>query len=209
MIVRAFQLFIKHVIDRLAALILIIACSPIFLATAIFILLSDGRPVFFKQKRPGLNGKPFNLLKFKTMKNLYDRQGEPLPDNRRMTRGGTWLRRLSLDELPQFINVLKGDMSFIGPRPLLMEYLPLYNDRQKIRMEIKPGITGLAQVNGRNAITWEERFEFDVWYVQHYSLFLDLKILFLTALKVFKREGISQEGHVTMEKFRGTHHEHQ
>jgi len=143
------------------------------------------------------------------MKNLYDRQGEPLPDNRRMTRGGTWLRRLSLDELPQFINVLKGDMSFIGPRPLLMEYLPLYNDRQKIRMEIKPGITGLAQVNGRNAITWEERFEFDVWYVQHYSLFLDLKILFLTALKVFKREGISQEGHVTMEKFRGTHHEHQ
>jgi len=143
------------------------------------------------------------------MTNRHARDGSLLPDAERLTRFGRLLRSLSLDELPELFNILRGEMSFVGPRPLLMEYLPLYSPEQARRHDVVPGLTGWAQVNGRNAITWEERFEFDVWYVQHYSLFLDLKILFLTALKVFKREGISQEGHVTMEKFRGTHHEHQ
>jgi sugar transferase EpsL len=200
---KGFPLLIKYVFDRLSALLLLILLLPIFLIVTAVILLSYGKPVFFRQTRPGLNEKPFELLKFRTMRDIYDEDGNLQPDEERITRVGKWLRKLSLDELPQFINVLKGEMSMVGPRPLLMEYLPLYNERQKRRHLVKPGITGWAQVNGRNALSWEAKFEMDVWYVDHWSLVLDFKILALTLVKVLKREGISQEGKVTMEKFKG------
>lgn len=195
---------VKYFIDRVSALFLLILLSPVFLIAAAVIFLIDRGPVFFRQTRPGWHEKPFTLLKFKTMKDIYDENGAPLPDEQRLTTLGKCLRKLSLDELPQFINVLKGEMSMIGPRPLLMEYLPLYDETQRRRHKVKPGITGWAQVNGRNAVSWEDRFAMDVWYVDHWSLFLDLKIIGLTAIKVLKREGISGEGCATMEKFKGS-----
>lgn len=171
--------------------------------TSILVRWKLGSPIIFKQQRPGLHGKPFYLYKFRTMTDERDEKGELFPDHVRLTPFGQFLRKYSLDELPQLFNVLKGDISLVGPRPLLMEYLELYTPEQARRHEVKPGITGWAQVNGRNAISWEEKFKLDVWYVDHQSFWLDLKILFLTVLKVLRSEGISQQGHVTMEKFTG------
>ena len=190
----------------IAALVLIVF-SPVILIIIPVILMESGFPVFFKQQRPGLNEKPFILFKFRTMKNIYDGTGNLLPDDRRLTLVGKWLRKLSLDELPQFINVLKGDINVVGPRPLLMEYLPLYNERQRKRHRVKPGITGWAQIHGRNVLNWKERFELDIWYVDNWSLGLDFKIMLLTLIKVLKREGISREGSATMEKFKGNKEE--
>ena len=194
----------KPLFDRILALILIIILSPIMIVVAILIYLWDGRPVIFTQKRPGFREKIFKIYKFRTMTNERDKDGNLLPDAERLKGIGKIIRSLSLDELPQLFNVLKGDMSFIGPRPLLIEYLPLYNERQKKRHNVKPGITGWAQVNGRNAISWEQKFEYDVWYVENLSFLLDMKILWMTVLKVLKRSGISQDGHATMEKFKGS-----
>jgi len=194
---------LKRIIDLGIALPVLVIFSPLMTAAAAAIVLNSGFPVFFRQQRPGLDEKPFTLIKFRTMKDAYDDSGKPLPDEQRITPVGKWLRKLSLDELPQFFNVLKGDMSIVGPRPLLMEYLPLYNKRQKKRHLAKPGITGWAQVNGRNALTWEQKFEFDVWYVENRSLGLDFKIMGMTFLKVFKGEGISAEGYATMPVFTG------
>lgn len=163
-----------------------------------------GSPVFFRQLRPGLNGDTFAMIKFRTMTHAHDRNGVPLSDEKRITKVGQFLRSSSLDELPALWNVIKGDMSFVGPRPLLVEYLPLYSPEQARRHEVKPGITGWAQVNGRNAISWEDKFKLDVWYVDNRSFWLDVKIIFLTVVKVFKREGISQDGHSTMPFFTGT-----
>ena len=177
---------------------------PVVLLLAVLVRLKLGSPVFFRQQRPGLNGRPFMMYKFRTMTDDRDSGGNLLPDSDRLTRFGMFLRGSSLDELPELINVLKGDMSLVGPRPLLMEYLPLYSPRQSRRHEVHPGITGWAQINGRNAIRWEEKFELDVWYVDNRSLWLDIRILWMTFAKVFKREGISQDGQATMEKFRGT-----
>ncbi|WP_336046132.1 sugar transferase [Solibacillus ferritrahens] len=193
----------KRIIDIIMSTLLIIICSPIFLVIFFIVKKKLGSPVIFRQKRPGLNSKVFNVYKFRTMNDAYDEQGELLPDAVRLTSFGKLMRKLSLDELPQLWNVLKGDMSFVGPRPLLIEYLPLYNERQARRHDVRPGITGWAQVNGRNAISWEQKFEYDVWYVENRSLWLDFKILLLTVKKVFVSEGISAEGHVTIEKFKG------
>ena len=196
--------YIKPLFDKILALFLIILFFPIMVIVAILIYLWDGRPILFVQSRPGYKGKIFNIYKFRTMTNEKDKKGNLLPDDKRLKGIGKIIRSLSLDELPQLFNVLKGDMSFVGPRPLLVEYLPLYNERQKKRHDVKPGITGWAQVNGRNAISWEEKFEYDVWYVENISFWLDMKILWLTLLKVLKREGISQKGYATMEKFKGS-----
>src|SRR5690625_3156235 len=193
-------LLFDFVISLIALILLIL---PIMII-ALFILVTMGAPVIFKQRRPGLHGKPFFIYKFRTMTNEADESGNLLPDHMRITRVGEIIRKLSLDELPQLFNVLKGDLSLVGPRPLLMEYLALYTPEQTRRHEVKPGITGWAQVNGRNNISWEERFELDVWYVDNQSFWLDIKILFLTIIKVFKTEGVSQDGHVTVEKFKGT-----
>ena len=194
---------IKSVFDIVSALVAIAILSPLILViTALLTVANNGKP-FFLQKRPGKDGKIFNIIKFKTMNDKKDHTGSLLPDAERLTKIGSFVRKTSLDELPQLINVIKGDMSLIGPRPLLPSYLPLYNDFQRRRNEVKPGITGWAQVNGRNAISWEKKFELDVWYVDHISFILDIKILYLTVLKVFKSEGISQEGHVTSEEFKG------
>lgn len=181
--------------------ILILAIPMGIIAALVRIKL--GSPVIFKQQRPGLHGKPFYLYKFRTMTDAKDEQGNLHSDYLRLTSFGKFLRKLSLDELPQLINVMKGDISLIGPRPLLMEYLSLYTPEQDRRHDVRPGITGWAQVNGRNAISWEEKFELDVWYVDHQSFWLDVKIIFLTIVKVFKSEGISQKGHVTIERFTG------
>jgi sugar transferase EpsL len=194
---------VKRLLDIVGALLMLILLFPVLLAIAILIKIKLGSPVIFKQQRAGLHGKPFYLYKFRTMTDERDENGELLPDHLRLTPFGQFLRKYSLDELPQLFNVLKGDISLVGPRPLLMEYLELYTPEQARRHEVKPGITGWAQVNGRNAISWEEKFELDVWYVDHQSFWLDLKILFLTVIKVLKSEGISHEGHVTMEKFTG------
>lgn len=193
----------KKLFDFIASLIALIILSPIVGITALLIRKKIGSPVLFKQQRPGLNEKPFYVYKFRSMTDELDEKGELLPDDIRLTSFGKVVRNLSLDELPQLWNVLKGDMSFVGPRPLLVEYLPLYNERQARRHEVRPGITGWAQVNGRNAISWEEKFELDVWYVENRSFWLDMKILFMTVAKVFKSEGISQDGQVTMTKFTG------
>lgn len=193
----------KPLLDRLGALILLILLSPIIFVTAFLILLTLGRPILFSQQRPGYNGKIFAIYKFRSMSNAKDLNGEPLSDEQRLGKFGQFIRSTSLDELPQLWNVLKGDMSFIGPRPLLVEYLPLYTPTQVKRHDVKPGITGWAQVNGRNAISWEEKFRYDVDYVNQISLKMDLKIAYLTALRVIKKEGISQDGNVTMEKFKG------
>ena len=198
-----YRRFFKPLLDKLLAITLLLLLWPVMLATAIAIYLWDGSPILFRQERPGYKGQIFTIYKFRTMTNERDEKGELLPDEKRLTGVGKIIRSLSLDELPQLFNILKGDMSFIGPRPLLKEYLPLYNERQKKRHDVKPGITGWAQVNGRNLLDWPTRFEYDVWYVEHLSFWLDMKILWLTLIKVLKREGISGEGSATMEKFRG------
>jgi len=194
----------KRFLDFFCSVIGLLILSPVILVLALLVAIYMGRPVIFVQKRPGLDGRIFNMVKFRTMKDTVDSKGVLLPDKKRLTFFGLFLRALSLDELPGLWCVLKGDMSLVGPRPLLMEYLPLYTEEQYRRHEVKPGITGWAQVNGRNAISWEEKFKLDVWYVDNQSFWLDIKILFLTVLKVFKREGISQSDHVTMEKFSGS-----
>ena len=199
-----YQKILKPLFDRMFSLVLIILFSPVMAIVALLIFLWDGMPILFTQNRPGKDEKIFKIYKFRTMTNEKDENSELLPDKDRLKGLGKVIRATSLDELPQLLNVLKGDMSFVGPRPLLVEYLPLYNQRQKKRHEVKPGITGWAQVNGRNAISWEQRFEYDVWYVKHLSFLLDMKILWMTFLKVLKRSGISQEGEATMEKFKGT-----
>lgn len=198
-----YRKYLKRIFDIIFSLILIsiLVIPMVFLSLLIYLFL--GRPVLFRQTRPGLNGKPFVLYKFRTMTNKTDPQGNLLPDEERLTRFGQFLRATSLDELPELINVLKGDMSLVGPRPLLMEYLPLYSKEQARRHEVRPGITGWAQVNGRNALSWQDKFKLDVWYVDHVSFLLDLKILVMTLLKVLKREAINQPGKATMEKFTG------
>jgi sugar transferase EpsL len=178
--------------------------APLILVLAVLVRVRLGSAVLFRQERPGLQGEPFTILKFRTMTDECDESGNLLPDDQRLTRFGRFLRASSMDELPELWNVLRGDMSLVGPRPLLMEYLPLYTTEQARRNEVRPGITGWAQVNGRNALNWEEKFKLDVWYVDNQSLWLDLKILFLTVKKVLVREGISGEGHATMERFRGS-----
>ena len=198
-----YKSFFKPLFDKILAIILIILFSPIMLIVAIGIYLWDGRPIIFKQKRPGLHGKIFEIYKFRTMTNELDENGNLLPDNKRLKGFGKIIRSLSLDELPQLFNVLKGEMSFIGPRPLLVEYLELYNEEQKKRHDVLPGITGLAQVKGRNAISWRKKFKYDVFYVKHLNFCLDLYIIYLTIIKVLKREGINQNENTTMEKFNG------
>lgn len=195
---------IKTIFDKLLALLLIILLSPIYIVVSILILVKMESPILFRQQRPGFHEQIFGIYKFRTMTTEKDGNGELLPDEQRLIGIGKFIRSASLDELPQIFNVLKGDMSFVGPRPLLIEYLPLYNEKQKKRHDVKPGITGWAQVNGRNAISWEQKFEYDVWYVEHQSFWLDMKILWLTFLKVIKRSDISSDTSATMEKFEGT-----
>lgn len=195
---------IKRSFDIVISFTILVVCIPIFLVAAVVILLSLGRPVFFLQERPGLNERIFKLVKFRTMKKESDANGEMLPDEKRLTRVGRLLRATSIDELPALFNVLRGDMSLVGPRPLLVEYLSRYTDEQAKRHRVLPGITGWAQVNGRNSISWEQKFKYDVWYVENRSFWLDLKILFLTIKKVVIREGISAEGEATMFEFKGT-----
>lgn len=194
----------KRFIDLLASFLGIIVLLPVLVLISIFVVVFHGRPILFSQIRPGLNGKLFKMYKFRTMRDASDAKGNPLPDSERLTKFGAFLRSTSLDELPGLWNVLKGDMSLVGPRPLLVEYLELYSPEQARRHEVRPGITGWAQVNGRNAISWEDKFKLDVWYVDNQSFLLDLKILLLTVKKVFVREGISADGHATMEKFKGS-----
>ncbi|EAI3762917.1 undecaprenyl phosphate N,N'-diacetylbacillosamine 1-phosphate transferase [Campylobacter coli] len=197
-----YEKWIKRIFDFILALFLLVLFSPLILITALLLKITQGS-VIFTQNRPGLNEKIFKIYKFKTMSDERDEKGELLSDELRLKAFGKIVRSLSLDELLQLFNVLKGDMSFVGPRPLLVEYLPLYNKEQKLRHKVRPGITGWAQVNGRNAISWQKKFELDVYYVKNISFLLDLKIMFLTALKVLKRSGVSKEGHVTTEKFNG------
>lgn len=195
---------IKRPFDFLASALGLLLLSPVIVVVAWLIRRKLGAPVLFRQTRPGLRGKPFKMFKFRTMLDAADAYGKPLPDGARMTPFGRFLRASSLDELPELWNVLKGDMSLVGPRPLLMEYLPLYSPEQRRRHEVRPGVTGWAQVNGRNALSWEEKFRLDVWYVDHCSLWLDLKILFLTVKKVLVRDGISADGEATMPRFTGS-----
>ena len=194
----------KRLFDVMLALFLLLLLSPLYLAVSFLILLKMGSPILFRQQRPGKDGKVFGIYKFRTMTNEKDSSGELLLDEERLVGVGKFIRSTSLDELPQIFNVLKGEMSFVGPRPLLIEYLPLYNKRQSKRHDVKPGITGWAQVNGRNAISWETKFEYDVWYVEKQSFWLDVKILWLTFLKVVKRSDINSDSNVTMEKFEGS-----
>jgi lipopolysaccharide/colanic/teichoic acid biosynthesis glycosyltransferase len=194
---------IKPLFDFLCSLIGLLVLSPIFLVVWLCLALANNGKPFFFQRRPGKNERIFTIVKFKTMNDKRDDFGVLLPDNKRLTSVGSFVRKTSLDELPQLLNVLKGDMSFIGPRPLLPEYLPLYNETQRKRHQVKPGITGWAQVNGRNAISWEQKFEYDVWYVEHQSFALDFQIFFKTIKKVFKSEGITQQGQVTSQRFTG------
>ncbi|EAI5930507.1 undecaprenyl phosphate N,N'-diacetylbacillosamine 1-phosphate transferase [Campylobacter coli] len=197
-----YEKWIKRIFDFVLALFLLVFFSPLILITALLLKITQGS-VIFTQNRPGLNEKIFKIYKFKTMSDERDEKGELLSDELRLKAFGKIVRSLSLDELLQLFNVLKGDMSFVGPRPLLVEYLPLYNEEQKLRHKVRPGITGWAQVNGRNAISWQKKFELDVYYVKNISFLLDLKIMFLTALKVLKRSGVSKKGYVTTEKFNG------
>ncbi|TWU41292.1 putative sugar transferase EpsL [Novipirellula aureliae] len=193
----------KRTIDLIGSSILIVLLAPVLLTIGVAVIVFLGRPVLFRQVRPGLRGKPFTLLKFRTMKDAVDRNGVPLPDEERMTGLGRFLRSTSLDELPELFNVLQGEMSFVGPRPLLMDYLKYYTAEEQRRHDVRPGITGWAQVNGRNRIDWDRRFRLDVWYVDNQSYWLDLKILAMTFWKVFLREDIAAEGHVTMPAFDG------
>ncbi|HHW4172604.1 undecaprenyl phosphate N,N'-diacetylbacillosamine 1-phosphate transferase [Campylobacter coli] len=197
-----YEKWIKRIFDFILALVLLVLFSPVILITALLLKITQGS-VIFTQNRPGLDEKIFKIYKFKTMSDERDEKGELLSDELRLKAFGKIVRSLSLDELLQLFNILKGDMSFVGPRPLLVEYLPLYNEEQKFRHKVRPGITGWAQVNGRNAISWQKKFELDVYYVKNISFLLDLKIMFLTALKVLKRSGVSKEGHITTEKFNG------
>ena len=198
---------LKNLFDKTLALFLIILFSPIYIVVSLLIFLKMGTPILFRQKRPGYKEKIFGIYKFRTMTNEKDANGNLLPDDKRLVGIGKFIRSTSLDELPQLFNVLKGEMSFVGPRPLLIEYLPLYNQKQKRRHDVKPGITGWAQVNGRNAISWEQKFDYDVWYVDNQSFWLDIKILWLTFLKVVKRSDISSSTSSTMEKFTGSKNE--
>lgn len=198
-----YRKYIKRIIDFTVALITLVLLFPIILATTLFLGVVNQRKPFFFQQRPGKNGKIFTIVKFKTMNDKKDADGNLLPDEKRLTKVGAFVRKISLDELPQLLNVLMGNMSLIGPRPLLIEYLPLYNEGQRKRHNVKPGITGWAQVNGRNAISWKQKFDFDVWYVNHMSFLLDMKILFLTIKKVLIKEGVSSKTSVTMEYFKG------
>jgi len=195
---------LKSLFDKTLALFLIIIFSPIYIIISLLIWLKMGSPIFFRQKRPGYKEKIFGIYKFRTMTGEKDENSELLPDEKRLIGIGNFIRSTSLDELPQLFNVLKGEMSFVGPRPLLIEYLDLYNDKQKKRHDVKPGITGWAQVNGRNAISWEQKFELDAWYVDNQSFWLDMKILWMTFLKVVKRSDISSNTSATMEKFKGS-----
>lgn len=196
-----YQQYVKPLLDFILALTAFILLLPVTLLTALLLFIANRGDVLFVQPRPGKGGKVFRIIKFKTMNDLKDQQGNLLPDEKRLTPVGRFVRKTSLDELPQLINVLKGDMSLVGPRPLLIAYLPLYNERQQKRHEVKPGITGWTQVNGRNALGWGQKFEYDVWYVENISFALDVKILFMTIGKVLKSEGISAEGHATMPTF--------
>lgn len=198
---KAFQIVLKKTLDVAVAILLIILLAPLLLVLSLLIFIIDGTPIIFSQARPGLNGKIFNVFKFRTMHVL---KNDIHSNNQSVTRLGLFMRKTSLDELPQLINVIKGDLSLVGPRPLLVEYLPLYNERQKKRHNVKPGITGWAQVNGRNAISWEQKFEYDIWYVENWSFWLDLKIIYLTFLKIVKPSGINASDNVTMEKFKGS-----
>ncbi|MHC4553116.1 MAG: sugar transferase [Planctomycetota bacterium] len=195
----------KRLFDFLMTLLAVLVLWPLMLVVAVLVRVKLGSPVLFCQERPGLKGRPFTMYKFRTMiSQTHDEQGNQLPDEKRLPPFGQWLRATSLDELPELFNVLKGDMSLVGPRPLMMKYLDRYTPEQNRRHEAKPGITGWAQINGRNNITWEEKFELDVWYVDHRSLWLDLKILFLTFWQVVKRSDVAKEGHVTVDEFMGT-----
>lgn len=204
---RIYRRFIKRPMDFLLSLIAIIVLSPVLIITAILVRTKLGSPILFKQQRPGLNEKIFMMYKFRTMTDEKDKNGELLPDHVRLTKFGKFLRSTSLDELPELFNILKGDMSIIGPRPLLVQYLPLYNDHQKRRHEVRPGLSGLAQVSGRNAISWEDKFNLDVQYVERVGFIEDWKIILMTIKKVFVREGINSETAVTMEPFKGTNKE--
>ena len=194
---------LKRILDTIGAVVGLMMLSPVLAVVAVMIRRKMGKPVLFSQIRPGLQNRPFKMIKFRTMRDAIDANGDPLPDSERLTRLGQFMRSSSLDELPELWNVLKGEMSLVGPRPLLMEYLPLYSPEQARRHEVRPGVTGWAQVNGRNAISWDEKFELDVWYVDNRTLWLDLKIIWLTIRKVFKRDGISAAGEATMPKFTG------
>jgi len=200
---RTVRLAIKRLMDLLVALILGVVLSPVIALVAVALRLSSGSPILFKQERPGFNGEVFTLLKFRTMRDATDHNGRPLSDGERLTGVGKLLRRTSLDELPEFANIIRGQMSFVGPRPLLVEYLPLYSPEQSRRHEVRPGLTGLAQVSGRNALTWEEKFAIDVWYVENWSLRLDLCILWRTLSMVVTGQGVTADGHATTEPFRG------
>lgn len=193
----------KRLFDIVGALVGLVLFLPVMLIVAWRLHHDMGSPILFRQTRPGLNGRPFQMIKFRTMRDAVDRQGNPLPDAERLTKLGRFLRASSLDELPELWNVLKGDMSLVGPRPLLMEYLPLYSAHQARRHEVRPGVTGWAQVNGRNALSWDEKFQLDVWYVDNRSLWLDVRIIVMTIAKVVKRDGISAAGEATMPKFTG------
>jgi lipopolysaccharide/colanic/teichoic acid biosynthesis glycosyltransferase len=193
----------KRIIDIVIAGVMLVLLSPLFLALALLIRARLGRPVLFRQVRPGLLARPFSLIKFRTMRDAVDARGSPLPDEQRLTGLGRLLRATSMDELPSLWNVFKGEMSLVGPRPLLLEYLPLYDDMQRRRHEVRPGVTGWAQVNGRNNISWQRKFELDVWYVENRSFLLDMKIIGMTMLKIISRDGISKEGHATTDKFLG------
>ena len=194
---------VKRLMDLIITLPVLILLSPVILIIGILVAIQFGFPILFKQERPGYRGKIFTIYKFRTMQNQRDDQGQPLPDAQRLTKFGRFLRAASLDELPELVNVLKGDMSLVGPRPLLVEYLPRYNPTQFRRHEVLPGITGWAQVHGRNAITWQEKFDLDVWYVDNWSVWLDIKTIILSVVKVLRREGISQPGQATAEPFMG------
>ncbi|MGE6390364.1 sugar transferase [Psychrobacter pacificensis] len=194
---------IKRLFDLTAASTALVVLSPVYVITAYKVKKNLGSPVLFKQTRPGLHGEPFEMIKFRTMLDAYDNEGNPLPNEQRYTKFGNFLRSTSLDELPELWNVIKGDMSLVGPRPLLMEYLPLYNETQARRHNVRPGVSGWAQVNGRNAISWEEKFELDTWYVENQSLLIDLKVILLTLKKVIIREGVNAGENVSMTRFEG------
>lgn len=195
--------FMKRLFDLCGSIVFLVLAAPLLLLISVLVRKKIGSPVFFRQKRTGLNGKIFSIYKFRTMNDARDERGNLLPDDKRLVPFGSFLRRTSLDEIPEFINVLKGEMSLVGPRPLLVEYMERYSSEQKRRHLVKPGITGWAQINGRNMVSWDERFIMDLWYVDHWNLFIDLKILLKTVIKVLRREGISAEGHATMPEFRG------
>ncbi|WP_253402809.1 sugar transferase [Pontibacter sp. HSC-36F09] len=204
---KVYSRYFKRPIDFVLSLSAFIVLLPVFLVVSSLLVVANNRKPFFLQPRPGKDGRIFRVIKFKTMNDKRDNQGNLLPDADRLTTIGAFVRKTSLDEIPQLLNVIKGEMSLIGPRPLLVEYVSLYNEVQRRRHEVRPGITGWAQVNGRNAISWEEKFRYDIWYVDNISFLLDVKIIFMTIGKVFKSEGISAEGVATMERFRGTPHQ--